>query len=125
MNLITPILALFILNFIIFLIILDFNKSRKNLKEPLITFLVPCYNGEKTLKCCIESIYNSYNPNKIELFVIDDHSIDNTTNILKILQKQFKFKIITNNRNLGKTKSINSTWRKAKGELIWIVDFRY
>jgi len=122
MNLITPILSLFILNFIIFLIILDFRKSRKKSKKPLITFLVPCYNGEKTLKCCIESIYNSYNPNKIELFVIDDHSIDNTTNILKILQKQFKFKIITNNRNLGKTKSINSTWRKAKGELIWIVD---
>jgi len=119
-NLLIHIIFLTILVFTIFLAIVDLRKPRNKIKRPLITFIVPCHNSEKTIAKCIKSIYSSYIKNKIEMIVINDFSQDNTLSVLSKLP--YDFKIINNKKNLGKTKSINSVWRKAKGELIWIVD---
>jgi len=121
-NLIIHILFLAVLTFTIFLAIIDLRKSRNKTRSPLITFIIPCYNCEKTIERCIKSIYQSYKKEKIEMIVINDNSKDNTLKILNKLSEDYNLKIVNNLQNLGKTKSINSVWRTSKGDLIWIVD---
>lgn len=121
-NLIIHLIFLAILTFTIFLAILDFRKKRFTTKKPYISFLVPCYNCEKTLEDCINSVYRAYSKAKIEMFVINDNSTDKTAEIIEDLRQKYGFRVIRNKINLGKIKSINNTWPKAKGELIWIVD---
>lgn len=121
-NLIIHMIFLAVLVFTIFLAIIDLKKTRNKTKKPLITFLIPCYNCDKTIERCIKSIFHSYKKDRIEMIAINDSSKDNTLEILKKLSKEYKIKIVTNIKNIGKTKSINSVWRDSKGDLIWIVD---
>ena len=54
-----------VLVFTIFLAIMDLKKPRNRKNNPLITFIIPCYNCEKTIERCIKSIFNSYKKDKI------------------------------------------------------------
>ena len=53
---------------------------------PLISFIIPAYNSEKTLKRAVESVTNSIIDQTYEVLIIDDGSKDNTlilaTNLL-------------------------------------------
>jgi cellulose synthase/poly-beta-1,6-N-acetylglucosamine synthase-like glycosyltransferase len=117
--LIIPIICLILLS--VFSLI-ELSKKRVKLKEYFISFIVPSYNCSKTIKATIESIYNSYDKNKFELFVINDKSKDDSIRIMKDLKKKYGFTIIDNKKNLGKANSINNAFLKTKGELIFIVD---
>ncbi len=115
-------LPLFILTLMLVLAFWDYKKRRRIKAYPLVSFIVPTYNDAKSLPATIKSIYYSYPLSKFELFVINDCSKDNTKAILKKLQTRYKFSIISNNRNIGKTKSINKTIPKTKGSYIFILD---
>lgn len=104
------------------LYILDIKKKRKITKEYFISFIIPCYNSEKTLENTIRSVYNSYDKKNFELFVINDKSNDNTLRLMKYLQNEFGFIIINNLENIGKTNSINETVKKTSGEIIFTID---
>lgn len=52
----------------------------------LITVVVPIYNGEKYLRETIESILNQTH-RKLEIFLIDDGSTDNSLRIAKYYEK--------------------------------------
>ncbi len=108
--------------FIILSYYFDHIKKRTFLKRPFISFIVPSYNDSDTLEKTIECIDSSYEKNKFEIFVINDGSQDNSAEILKNLKKRFNLKIITNKKNIGKTKSINNTFKKTKGEIVFIID---
>lgn len=72
-------------------------------KKPLVSVIVPCYNHEKYVTLCIESIMNQTFTD-FELIVIDDGSKDKSSEILKELQKKFGFKLIfQQNRGLAAT----------------------
>ena len=89
---------------------------------PKITALIPSFNSSKTIKYAIRSIQNQ-NMSDLEIIVVDDNSKDNTTNILKELQKEDKrIKIILNKRNMGTlfTRSIGAL--NAKGKYIMSLD---
>ena len=63
-----------------------------------IAIYIPVFNGETTIKKCLDSIFaQTYKPKKI--LVINDNSTDNT---LKILQTyEDKIEIINNDTNKG------------------------
>ena len=52
------------------------------ISSPKISIIVPCYNSEKYIIPCLESIKNQTYKN-IEVIVIDNESTDNTYNIIK------------------------------------------
>lgn len=108
--------------FVSILVLWDKPKNKKIEKYPFISFIIPSYNDGETVGETIKSIFNSYNKENFELFVINDNSTDNTTKVLNDLKKKYKINIIQNKSNLGKVKSINDTFHKTKGELIFIVD---
>lgn len=54
--------------------------------NPLISIIIPVYNGENFIKDSINSALNQTYKN-IEIIVVDDGSTDNTANIVKTFFK--------------------------------------
>ena len=95
------IIMLFGLSFLLAFAYNDYRKKRPLTRYPFVTFMVPTWNDGPMLKDTIESIFDSYPKNKLELIVINDNSPDNTSQILKQLQKKYKFIVITNKTNIN------------------------
>ena len=88
----------------------------------LITVIVPCYNIEKYIEKCIESIENQTYKN-IEIIAVDDCSTDNTIEVLKKLQEKYNNLFIYENKeNRGAAYSRNYAISKANGEYIGFID---
>jgi len=80
------------------------------------------YNGERFLKQAIQSIL-SQTYGDFEFIIIDDGSTDRTPEILRTLAHQDeRIKIITNQTNLGLTKSLNKAISQAQGKFIARMD---
>ncbi len=112
---------------LVFILISAHIDSKKRVKKtlskkPFVSFIVPSYNDADTLSNTIESIYDSYDKKNMEVFVINDCSSDNTSEVLKILEKQYALNVITNEKNQGKVRSINNAFERTKGEIIAMID---
>jgi glycosyltransferase involved in cell wall biosynthesis len=85
--------------------------------NPLVTILIPVYNGEKYLKEAIESaLGQSYEP--IEIMVINDGSTDKTEAIIKSYDQKLHY---YKKANGGVATALNLGIKKAKGEYIsWL-----
>lgn len=85
--------------------------------------IVMCtYNGEKFLIEQIDSIINQTYP-IYELIIQDDHSIDNTWDILKSYQQRYHFvKIFQNKRSIGVNENFFSAIKRATGDYIALSD---
>lgn len=77
--------------------------ENKNINNPVVSIIIPCYNHEKYIEECILSVVNQTYKN-IELIVIDDGSKDNSPAILEKLQRQYGFFLeVQSNRGISKT----------------------
>lgn len=90
---------------------------------PLISVVLPVYNGEKYLNKSIDSILGQTYTN-FELIAVNDCSTDNT---LKILQSYAatdkRVKIVNNKENLKLPRTLNAGFSEAQGEfLTWTSD---
>ena len=92
--------SIFLLIIYLSLLINNFRlKYRK--KKPKISLFLPIYNQEKYLKKCVQSIQNQ-TLKDIEIIAVNDHSTDNSLNILKELSKyDDRIKIVNNDKNHG------------------------
>ena len=88
-------------------------------KNIFFTIIIPCYNSEKTIQRCIESVLIQ-NFKKIEILVINDCSKDKTLNKLKKYKE--KIEIINNKKNFGVGYSRNKAIDKANGKYIIFLD---
>lgn len=87
-----------------------------------ISVIIPCYNTEKYIEKCIDSILNQTYKN-IEIILIDDLSTDNTYNIISSYAEKHKNIIaIQNKKNSGAAYSRNIALKHAKYELISFID---
>lgn len=86
------------------------------------TVIMSCYNSEKYIEECLDSIV--HNKKYIyELIVVDDFSNDSTLSILDSYAKRLDFiKIVRNRENLGLTKSLNEALNFVKTELVARID---
>ena len=96
------------------------NKKNK-INEPLITIIVPVYNGEKYIDQCINSILNQEYKN-IELILVNDGSKDNSKLILdNWAKRESKIKVI-HQENSGVSVARNKGIEMAQGSYITFVD---
>ncbi len=86
-----------------------------------ISVIVPCYNVEKYLKECLDSIVNQ-TLEDIEIICINDGSTDNTLNIINsYAEKDNRIKII-NQTNQGLSKARNVGLENVTGEYTTFID---
>lgn len=88
---------------------------------PLISVVVPVYNAEKYIKCCIESILNQTNCD-LELVLVDDGSSDNSGAICdEYAMKDSRVKVF-HQKNGGVCAARNTGLKHAEGDYISFVD---
>jgi glycosyltransferase involved in cell wall biosynthesis len=91
------------------------------MKNPKLSIIIPVYNGEKTLKNCLNSILNQ-NFKNFELIIINNNSSDNTKSIIgKFIRKNSKIKyFFEKKQGIGNARYKGE--RNAKGEIILMTD---
>ncbi len=94
---------------------------KKQNKAP-ITAIIPCYNSEKTIQRCIESV-TAQTLAVEEIIIIDDKSTDGTIEIVENIRKNHKnIKIIKLEKNSGPATARNIGWDNAKTKYIAFLD---
>lgn len=89
-----------------------------------LTFVVPCYNVEKYIQRCLDSIYAcGLSEGQFEVLCVNDCSPDNTIDVLKLNQKNHSnLRIINHETNKGLGGGRNTGIYEAKGRYLWFVD---
>jgi O-antigen biosynthesis protein len=86
-----------------------------------ISIVIVNYNVRDHLDNCISSIYKSNNEEyKIEIFIVDNNSIDGSSNFIK--EKYPSVNLIENNLNLGFSKANNIALKKVSGRFILLLN---
>lgn len=89
--------------------------------QPLISVIVPVYNGELYLKNCIESIEaQTYEP--IEVIIVNDGSTDGTVDLCARLAKKYLNLRYVTIDDRGVSASRNDGIAQAKGDYLTFVD---
>ena len=89
-----------------------------------LSIIIPCYNSQKYIKNCLESILNQLDKRvRLEVLIVDDNSNDQTYKIISKYKKKHQLiKVLKNKKNLGVSKSRNLAIKKASGKYILFLD---
>jgi glycosyltransferase involved in cell wall biosynthesis len=99
-----------------------FYKSNKKIfLKDKISVIVTCFNKEKYISKCIDSIL-SQNYLNFELIIIDDFSSDKSLNIINNYKHLKNVKIFKSKENLGAYPCRNFGIKKSKGKYVTFVD---
>lgn len=91
-------------------------------KTPLVSVIIASYNGERYLEDCLGSLTKSTYQN-VEILIVDDGSKDNSRKIFnKYAKLSNKIKIITNEKNIGLSKSRDRAINISRGQVILFLD---
>lgn len=91
------------------------------MEKGLISIIIPCYNGEKYIDTCLQSVLEQ-TYKKLEVIIVNDGSTDNSEG--KILEYKEKFEnegmkfIYIRQDNKGVSEAINSGLKVFKGEFL-------
>ena len=96
-------------------------KHATNAQMPRVSVLIPCYNVEKYLKQCLDSVVNQ-TLHDIEIICINDGSTDSTLDIIKSYAEHDNRIVIIDKKNEGYGKSMNRGLDAATGEYVGIVE---
>lgn len=91
------------------------------MKNPLISIIIPCYNVEKYLPKCLDSIIGQTYTD-LEIICVIDGSPDNSLKICEHYAENDKRIVLINQENRGASASRNHALKKANGDLIMFVD---
>lgn len=99
------------------------NHSQNVSALPFVSIIIPCRNEEKFIAECLESILeNDYPKDRMEIFVIDGKSADNTRLIVQKMAEQYPFIRIIENHKRVTPAALNIGIKEAKGDLIIRMD---
>lgn len=87
----------------------------------MISFIIPSYNSENTIKRAIDSILNQNTNLEYEIIVVDDGSTDNTEEVVKYYENDERIKYY-NKDNSGVADTRNYGVKMATGDYIIFVD---
>tara|TARA_Y100000310_G_scaffold212686_1_gene213559 strand:- start:2091 stop:3362 length:1272 start_codon:yes stop_codon:yes gene_type:complete len=101
--------------------VLLFKKTKKPDKVKTyssVTVIIPAHNEEKYIRECIESVKGADFEGEKEIIVVDDGSIDKTSEIVS----SFEGIKLIKSKHSGKSASLNRALMVATGELVAVVD---
>lgn len=89
--------------------------------NPLVSIIIPVYNGEQTIERCLASIRNQTYKN-FEVLMINDGSKDHSLQVLNKFEKNDERFHVINKINTGVSDTRNIGITKARGEYLQFVD---
>lgn len=92
-----------------------------NNQTPLISVILPVYNGEKTIQLCVDSML-AQDFKDFELVIVDDGSKDNSLEILNKEYAKFSNVKIYSKANGGVADARNYGVDRAEGKWITFID---
>jgi GT2 family glycosyltransferase len=87
---------------------------------PLVSYVIPNYQGEKLLPACLDSVFSQHTEVSYEVIVVDDCSSDGSTTLVSSTYQQVR--LIVNEKNQGCAASKNIGAAEARGEYIAFLD---
>lgn len=87
----------------------------------IISVVMPCYNGEKTLQKTLDSVF-SQSFKEFKVYCVNDGSTDGTQRILSQYALLNKNMVVIQKENQGQTKAKNDALKIAKGKYIAFID---
>ena len=91
------------------------------MSNPLVSIVIPVYNGQKYIEQCIRSIL-SQDYDRLQLVVVNDGSKDGTEDIvLKIMREEERI-VLINQENGGPSKARNSGLEYCEGKYVMFFD---
>lgn len=91
------------------------------MSDPLVSFVVPCYNYGRFLDDCLHGIFVQQGCENFEIIAIDDASTDNTREILASYRDP-RLRVILHEKNRGHIDSVNEGAAVAGGSFITRID---
>ncbi|MBN2213314.1 MAG: glycosyltransferase [Bacteroidales bacterium] len=85
-----------------------------------ISVIIVNYNVKYFLEQCLYSVYNSSKSLKVEVFVVDNNSVDGSCQMVR--EKFPQVRLIENKSNFGFAKANNQAIRQASGKYILILN---
>ena len=86
---------------------------------PFVSVIVPVYNGERTIRNCINSLLSlNYPSSRIEIIIVDNNSKDATYRIIK----EFRVISLIEDKIQGSYAARNTGLKRSKGEIIAFTD---
>lgn len=90
--------------------------------NPKISIIIRVYNDGKNLKRSLKSI-QSQNLKDIEIIIVNDHSTDNSENVVKeLMEKEHRITLYSNEENKGALYSKTRGVLNAKGKYVMILE---
>lgn len=96
-------------------------KEAMGEQEPLVSVIVPVYNGAEYLERCVNSVLQQ-TYRKIQLILVNDGSTDNSLQICRRYAKQDSRVVVIDKANSGVSDSRNRGIARAEGVYLQFVD---
>ncbi len=85
-----------------------------------LSIVIVNYNVKAFLQQALESIQKATQSIETEVFVVDNHSVDGS---IEMLQSQFpQIRLIQNQKNLGFAKANNQAIKESSGDYVWLLN---
>lgn len=90
----------------------------------MISIIIPTYNERENIESLIKRIFTISNKNRlnIEVVVVDDNSRDGTAEVVMLLSKKYKIKLLERPKKMGLTSAVIDGLKLAKGNIIGVMD---
>ncbi len=86
--------------------------------QPLVSVVVPCFNAERWIAECVDSVL-AQTYSHVELIVVNDGSNDESAKILEVYGKRLR---VLDQKNLGGNRARNAGLSVCKGEFVVFLD---
>ena len=107
----------------------DSSDMAKEIVNKLISFVIPCYRSEKTIRKVYLEIVEVVKERKeydYEIIAVNDCSPDRVLNeLISIAESDSKFRVISFGRNFGKHSAVMAGYACVRGELVVTLDDDY
>lgn len=91
------------------------------MSKPLLSIIIPCFNAERFIGGCLDSILRSESQN-YEVIIVDDGSKDKSREILKNYEHLPQIRILYLDQNQGPAKARNLGVKNSSGRYIFFLD---